>query len=108
MLDIDAKIQELKEKLSKVKNDRQSNELLKTEPSWFQMFREFYIESQLKQLEAIKNKKFHVNIKMKIDCETFGSKEFPLVEFDLEDDDTIKHAIQNYMKQESSKNSLFE
>ena len=104
--DVDLKIQELKEKLAKVKDEHQNNEMWQTQPKWLQLFREFYFESQLEQLEAIKNRKFHVNIKIEIHCETFGTKEFPLVEFDLTDDDTVKLAIQNYEKTKT--NSFFD
>jgi len=103
--DIDTKIQELKEKLESIKKESEENRM---EPKWWHLLREFYFKSKLKQLEAIRDKRFHVTISLHIDCETFGSKEFSVDEFDLTDENTVKCAIHDFRKYEDGKkDSLF-
>lgn len=89
MFDVNAKIQEYKELLEKSKADK----INQKEPKWWQTFQEMFYSYYIEKLEAIKNKRFHVTISLKVDCEHFDSKEFPIAEFDLTDEQTVKCAM---------------
>jgi hypothetical protein len=97
--DIDAKIQELKNRLAEIESEKE----LPNEPKWWKLLRKMFVESEVKQLEAIKNKRFHVTINLEIHCETFGTKDFPVAEFDLTDDFTVECAVRDYRRCEDGK-----
>jgi len=97
--DIDAKIQELKNRLEVI----ESEEELPNEPKWWKLLRKMFVESEVEQLEAIKNKRFHVTINLEIHCEIFGTKDFPVAEFDLTDDFTVECAVRDYRRCENAK-----
>jgi hypothetical protein len=98
-LDIDEKIQELKEKLDKAKNDEVHSQM----PKWYQYIVEWFYESDIERLEAIKNKKFHVTMRLEVHCETFSTKDFPVAEFDLTDDYTAQIALKDFRRRENAK-----
>lgn len=97
--DIDTKIQELKSKLAVIESRKE----LPNEPEWWKFLRKMFVESELEQLEAIKNRRFHVTIKLEIHCETFGTKDFPVADFDLTDDFTVECAVRDYRRHEGAK-----
>ena len=98
IFDVDVKIQELKQKLEKAKTDEVNQHM----PKLYQLLQEVYYTSQIERLEAIKNKKFHVTIKLEVHCETFGTKDFPVTEFYLTDEDTAKCALLDFQKNKDS------
>lgn len=98
--DIDAKIQELKDELESIKKRSDENQ---RGSGWWYLLKEWYFGGELSQLEAIRNKTFHVAIDLNIHCETFGTKEFPILEFDLTDDYTVQCAIKSYERYKNEK-----
>jgi hypothetical protein len=98
IFDVDAKIQELRQKLEKIKAD----EINKQMPKWCHFLEEIYYTSQIERLEAIKNKSFHVTINLEVHCETFGTKDFPVTEFYLTDEDTAKCALLDFQRNKST------
>jgi hypothetical protein len=101
--DIEEKIQELKNKISII--DRES-EMDHSSPKFYHYLKKGYFEIQLEQLEAIRDKRFHVNIKIEIDCTTFEDKEFPVTEFDLDDENTVNCAMKDFLKHDGK--SIFD
>jgi len=94
---VDSKIQELREKLEKFKNGPANNLL----PKWILMIQQGLIESDLEKLDAIKNERFRVNLKIEIHCEHFGTKEFLINEFELTDENTVKCALLEFKNRKS-------
>ena len=92
--DIDSKIQELRGRLEKAKAD----EIYQQMPKWCQFLQEIYYTSQIEKLEAIKNRRFRVTINLEVHCETFRTKEFPVIGFDLTDDTTVKNALLDFSR----------
>lgn len=103
VFDIDGKIQEMKDKLIIVERE---TELDHSSSKLHHYLRKAYFEGQLEQLEAIRNRRFHVTIKFEIHCDTFGSKDFPVLEFDLDDDSTVNYAMKDFLKHNG--NSIFD
>lgn len=102
--DIESKIQELKEKLESIKREGREDQMT---PKWWTFLRECYFSSQIEQLEAIKDRRFHVKISLHIDCATFGTKQFSVNEFDLTDENTVKCALKDFRRYENAKDSPF-
>lgn len=102
--DINAEIREVEEKVSRIKDEQSEIGYGKT----FQMFKEIWWEGKLNQLKAIRDRRFKVSIKLVIHCDTFGSRDFDVAEFDLTDEFTTQCAMKNYRKYSvGTKNSLF-
>jgi hypothetical protein len=104
LIDIERKIQEVKDNLVTIERD---TELDQSPSKLYHYLRKAYFEGQLDQLEAIRNRRFHVAVKFEIHCDTFGSKDFPVLEFDLEDDNTVNCAMKDFMKH-NTKDSIFD
>lgn len=98
--DIDTKIQELKQRLENIKKENMGDQ---SSPKFFHLIQEGCVEYELRQLEAIRDRKFHVTIGLNIHCETFGTKEFPIAEFDLTDDFTVECAVRDFRRCEDGK-----
>jgi hypothetical protein len=102
IFDVDAKIQELRQKLEKAKADEVNQHM----PKWYQLLQEVYYTSQIERLETIKNKRFRVTINLEIYCETFGKKDFPIAEFYLTDENTVECALLDFQKNKSTEQKL--
>jgi len=102
--DAEPKIQELRQKLAKIESEQE----LPNEPKWYKLMRKMLVESDLEQLEAIRDKRFGVSINLEVHCKTFGTKDFPVAEFDLTDDNTVECAICDFKRHRGEKkDSLF-
>jgi len=88
------KIQELRQKLEEFK----TNEINHHMPKWWQRLQEMIFTSQIEKLEAIKNRSFQVSIELEIYCKYFGSKKFPVTEFELTDKKTVECAMLEFKK----------
>jgi len=102
--DVEQKIQELRQKLAEIESEQE----LPNEPKWWKLLRKMLVESEIEQLEAIRDRRFHVSINLEVHCKTFGTNDFPVAEFDLTDVFTVKCAVRDYMRHENTKkDSLF-
>ena len=97
--DAEPKIQELRQKLAKIESEQE----LPNEPKWYKLIRKMLVEGDLEKLEAIRDRKFSVSINLEVHCKTFGTKDFPVAEFDLTDDNTVECALRDFKRHEGAK-----
>jgi hypothetical protein len=101
-LNVEEKIEELREKLSIVERESQTEH-----SKLYQMLKKGLIEIQLEQLERIRDRNFQVTLKLEVECTTFETKDFLIDEFDLTDCNTVNCAIKDFLKYDDNKESLF-